>query len=47
MAKSKVHVGPAPVVGNLRQKLKEAFGSNVAGHLTDLIAEYSSDQVSI
>jgi hypothetical protein len=45
-AKSKSSVGPAPVVGNLRQKLKEAFGSNLPSHLTDLLVEHSSDQQS-
>lgn len=47
-AKSRSDEGPAPVVGNLRQKLKEAFGANVSSHLTDLIVEHVvSDQVSL
>ena len=47
-AKSRSDGGPAPVVGNLRQKLKEAFGANVPSHLADLIIEHAaaSDQVS-
>jgi hypothetical protein len=47
IAKSEVHVvDPVPVVGNLRQKLREAFRSSVSSHLTDLIAVHSSDKQS-
>jgi hypothetical protein len=45
-AKSKADGGPAPVVGNLRQRLKEAFGADYSGQLTDLIVEHASDQQS-
>lgn len=46
LAKSTIDDRPAPVVGNLRQKLKEAFGANIANHLTDLTVDQSSDQQS-
>ena len=45
-AKSRSDDGPAPVVGNLRQRLKEAFGADFSGQLADLIIEHSSDQQS-
>ena len=46
VAKCRLSEGPAPVVGNLRQKLKEAFGANLPIHLVDLAVKLSSDEQS-